>query len=250
MPCYTTAKSAVQGLTRALAPRSWPNNVRVNSILPGWIMTQRQQDLWLTPEGEAELMQRQCSSASLTRTTSPASSLFAADDSGACTNRTTSSNGAGSDHSRCRSRSGGVSRGSVGGMQQSVANKCPSNRGRRGHAEIGRGGVQFLTQTFFTRCAPWPWRVLVLFDMNFPADAVARQSVLGRLLRIDTHGRPGSACDPISFCRSIPFVDKPALRWRSWISPTRFLRCRSSAARDRRSAWRPLSMGSIERFSF
>jgi D-xylose 1-dehydrogenase len=37
-----------------------PNNVRVNSILPGWIMTQRQQDLWLTPEGEAELMQRQC----------------------------------------------------------------------------------------------------------------------------------------------------------------------------------------------
>ena len=44
MPCYTTAKSAVQGLTRALARDLGPHNVRVNSILPGWIMTQRQQD--------------------------------------------------------------------------------------------------------------------------------------------------------------------------------------------------------------
>jgi NAD(P)-dependent dehydrogenase (short-subunit alcohol dehydrogenase family) len=39
MPCYTTAKSAVKGLTRALARDLGPNNVRVNSILPGWIMT-------------------------------------------------------------------------------------------------------------------------------------------------------------------------------------------------------------------
>jgi D-xylose 1-dehydrogenase len=60
MPCYITAKSAVQGLTRALARDLGPNNVRVNSILPGWIMTERRQDLWLTPEGEAEIMQRQC----------------------------------------------------------------------------------------------------------------------------------------------------------------------------------------------
>ncbi len=41
MPCYTTAKSAIQGLTRALARDLGPSNVRVNSILPGWIMTER-----------------------------------------------------------------------------------------------------------------------------------------------------------------------------------------------------------------
>jgi len=88
MPCYTTAKSAVQGLTRALARDLGPNNIRVNSILPGWIMTQRQQDLWLTVEGEAELMLRQC----LKRKLMPdeiarAVLFFAADDSSACTNQ-------------------------------------------------------------------------------------------------------------------------------------------------------------------
>ena len=88
MPCYTTAKSAVQGLTRALARDLGPSNVRVNSILPGWIMTQRQQDRWLTPEGEVELMQRQC----LKRKLMPDDIarvvlFFAADDSGACTNQ-------------------------------------------------------------------------------------------------------------------------------------------------------------------
>jgi NAD(P)-dependent dehydrogenase (short-subunit alcohol dehydrogenase family) len=88
MPCYTTAKSAVQGLTRALARDLGPHNVRVNSILPGWILTQRQQDLWLTPESEAELMQRQC----LKRKLMPDDIarvvlFFAADDSGACTNQ-------------------------------------------------------------------------------------------------------------------------------------------------------------------
>jgi len=57
---YKTAKSAVAGLTRALARELGPRNIRVNAVVPGWIMTQRQVDLWLTPEGEAELMRRQC----------------------------------------------------------------------------------------------------------------------------------------------------------------------------------------------
>ncbi|MEN3346464.1 MAG: D-xylose 1-dehydrogenase [Bradyrhizobium sp.] len=88
MPCYTTAKSAVQGLTRALARDLGPNNVRVNSILPGWIMTQRQQDRWLTPAGEAELMQRQCLKRKLVPDDIARVVLFfAADDSGACTNQ-------------------------------------------------------------------------------------------------------------------------------------------------------------------
>jgi NAD(P)-dependent dehydrogenase (short-subunit alcohol dehydrogenase family) len=88
MPCYTTAKSAVQGLTRALARDLGPTNVRVNSILPGWIMTQRQKDLWLTPEGEAELMKRQCLKRKLVPDDIARTVLFfSADDSGACTNQ-------------------------------------------------------------------------------------------------------------------------------------------------------------------
>ncbi len=88
MPCYTTAKSAVTGLTRSLARDLGPMNIRVNTVLPGWIMTQRQLDLWLTPEGEAELMARQC----LKRKLYPADIarvvlFFAADDSAACSNQ-------------------------------------------------------------------------------------------------------------------------------------------------------------------
>jgi D-xylose 1-dehydrogenase len=88
MPCYTTAKSAVAGLTRSLARDLGPMNIRVNCVVPGWIMTQRQIDLWLTPEGEAELMQRQC----LKRKLVPADIaravlFFASDDAGGCTNQ-------------------------------------------------------------------------------------------------------------------------------------------------------------------
>ncbi|MCD6070665.1 MAG: 3-oxoacyl-ACP reductase, partial [Microvirga sp.] len=57
---YKTAKSAVVGLTRALARELGDRNIRVNCVVPGWIMTQRQIDLWLTPEGEKELLKRQC----------------------------------------------------------------------------------------------------------------------------------------------------------------------------------------------
>ena len=57
---YKTAKSATIGLTRALARELGSDGVRVNCLIPGWIMTQRQIDLWLTPESEKELMARQC----------------------------------------------------------------------------------------------------------------------------------------------------------------------------------------------
>lgn len=88
MPCYTTAKSAVMGLTRALARDLGPMNIRVNSILPGWIMTERQVSKWLTPEGEQELMQRQCIKRKLYPEDMARIVLFfAADDSGACTNQ-------------------------------------------------------------------------------------------------------------------------------------------------------------------
>ncbi len=60
MPCYTSSKSAVLGLTRSLARDLGPDNIRVVSVVPGWTMTQRQLDNWLTPEAEADLMKAQC----------------------------------------------------------------------------------------------------------------------------------------------------------------------------------------------
>jgi NAD(P)-dependent dehydrogenase (short-subunit alcohol dehydrogenase family) len=59
IPIYLTAKAAVLGLTRALARDLGPDNIRVNEVVPGWIMTERQIKLWLTPEGEAQLMKEQ-----------------------------------------------------------------------------------------------------------------------------------------------------------------------------------------------
>src|ERR1700674_1207064 len=60
MTAYVAAKAAVEGLTRALARDLGPSNIRVNCVLPGWIMTERQIRLWLTPEAEVDLMKRQC----------------------------------------------------------------------------------------------------------------------------------------------------------------------------------------------
>lgn len=60
MPAYTTAKAGVEGLTRGMARDLAPDNIRVNCVIPGWIMTERQINLWLTPEGEANLLRNQC----------------------------------------------------------------------------------------------------------------------------------------------------------------------------------------------
>ena len=56
---YEGAKAAVVGMTRGLARDLGPDKIRLNIITPGWIMTQRQIDKWLTPEAEAELMKAQ-----------------------------------------------------------------------------------------------------------------------------------------------------------------------------------------------
>ena len=60
MPAYLTAKAAVVGLTRGLARDLGPDRIRVNAVVPGWIMTERQVALWLTPDSERALFEAQC----------------------------------------------------------------------------------------------------------------------------------------------------------------------------------------------
>lgn len=59
-PAYATAKSAVHGLTRTMARELGDHRIRVNTVVPGWIMTDRQKDLWVTPEALAKQVDRQC----------------------------------------------------------------------------------------------------------------------------------------------------------------------------------------------
>lgn len=55
MPVYLVSKAAVHGLTRALARDLGEWGIRANTVAPGWVMTERQRTLWLTPEAEAQL---------------------------------------------------------------------------------------------------------------------------------------------------------------------------------------------------
>jgi len=50
---YVTAKAGIEGLTRILARELGPDRIRVNCVIPGWIMTERQLRDWVTPEAEA-----------------------------------------------------------------------------------------------------------------------------------------------------------------------------------------------------
>ncbi len=59
-PVYTTANSGINGLTRSLAREFGPDRIRVNAIAPGWVLTDKQKALWVTPEGLAAHLARQC----------------------------------------------------------------------------------------------------------------------------------------------------------------------------------------------
>jgi NAD(P)-dependent dehydrogenase (short-subunit alcohol dehydrogenase family) len=59
-PCYAIAKSSVNGLTRGLAKSLGEHRIRVNTVSPGWVMTERQVEKWLTPAGEEEIARNQC----------------------------------------------------------------------------------------------------------------------------------------------------------------------------------------------
>jgi NAD(P)-dependent dehydrogenase (short-subunit alcohol dehydrogenase family) len=60
LTAYITSKAGIEGITRTLARELGPHNIRVNCIIPGWIMTQRQLDTWVTPEAAASIDRNQC----------------------------------------------------------------------------------------------------------------------------------------------------------------------------------------------
>ncbi|WGI22775.1 SDR family oxidoreductase [Amylibacter sp. IMCC11727] len=57
---YVAAKAGITGLTRGLARELGGDNIRVNALMPGWVLTQKQKDKWATPEGLAAHLERQC----------------------------------------------------------------------------------------------------------------------------------------------------------------------------------------------
>jgi galactose dehydrogenase len=57
---YITANAGIVGLTRTLAREFGPDRVRVNAVAPGWVLTERQKEHWVTPEGLSAHLARQC----------------------------------------------------------------------------------------------------------------------------------------------------------------------------------------------
>lgn len=57
---YMTANAGIVGMSRSLAREFGPHRVRVNSLAPGWVLTEKQKRLWATPEGLAEFLKKQC----------------------------------------------------------------------------------------------------------------------------------------------------------------------------------------------
>jgi D-xylose 1-dehydrogenase len=85
-PGYAIAKSGVEGLTRTMARTFGPHNIRMNCVLPGWVVTERQLAKWWTPEGEAGTLRDQAIKRRIYADEFAQMVLFlAADDGGACT---------------------------------------------------------------------------------------------------------------------------------------------------------------------
>jgi D-xylose 1-dehydrogenase len=88
MPAYTASKAAVQGLTRGLARDFGPFNIRVNTLVPGWVMTDKQIRLWVNDELRAQIMRSQCIGQPVQPGHIASMALFlAADDSAMCTSQ-------------------------------------------------------------------------------------------------------------------------------------------------------------------
>lgn len=85
---YGACKSGVKGMTRILAREFGDYGVRVNAIVPGAILTDRQLKLWITPEDEARILEKQCLHRRLTGADIAPTALFLASEaSGAITSQ-------------------------------------------------------------------------------------------------------------------------------------------------------------------
>jgi D-xylose 1-dehydrogenase len=88
MAAYTAAKSGVVGLTRSFARDLGEFDIRVNSVVPGWVMTERQIEKWLTPESETDMLKKQCLKHKLMPSDIAKTVLFfGSDASSGCTNQ-------------------------------------------------------------------------------------------------------------------------------------------------------------------
>ena len=86
MPVYTTSKAAVHGLTRGMARDLGQHRIRINTIVPGWIMTERQKEKWATPQALEQHRNNQCLPDLIEPHYVARMALFlAADDSAMCT---------------------------------------------------------------------------------------------------------------------------------------------------------------------
>jgi len=85
-PGYAIAKSAVAGITRTMAHTFGAHGVRVNTVMPGWVPTERPLAKWWTPEGEQRTMDDQVIKRRILPDEFAQMVLFlAADDGAACT---------------------------------------------------------------------------------------------------------------------------------------------------------------------
>ena len=86
MPAYATAKAAVHGMTRSFARDLGRHRIRVNTIVPGWVMTERQRTLWAKADAIEKHLARQCLPDLIEPVYLAAMALFlASDDSAMCT---------------------------------------------------------------------------------------------------------------------------------------------------------------------
>lgn len=83
LPAYATAKAGIIGLTKSLAGRLGPDNIRVNAILPGMVLTERQKRLWIDEAAIAGGIDRQCLKRSLIAADMVGPCLFLASDASA-----------------------------------------------------------------------------------------------------------------------------------------------------------------------
>lgn len=59
-PLYTTSNAGLMGMTRSLAREFGPAGIRFNAVAPGWVMTEKQLEKWVSPEALEDHIKRQC----------------------------------------------------------------------------------------------------------------------------------------------------------------------------------------------